>query len=170
MLAFIGRLIERKEGVMPYDVKVKTVPATHVAAIRRHTSAATIGPDIQEAFGAIGQTIGTAGVPIIGPPYLVMFDVIDDETDGDVELAFPVASAFEGAGDVRSVDVPEMTVAWTLHQGPYDEIGPAYHTVSGWIQEHGHEVAGPPREIYLTDPSETTDPAEYETEVQFPIR
>jgi effector-binding domain-containing protein len=62
-----------------------------------------------------------------------------------------------------------MTVAWTTHQGPYDEIGPAYHTVSGWIQGRGHEIAGPPREIYLTDPSETDDPDEYLTEIQFPI-
>lgn len=38
------------------------------------------------------------------------------------------------------------------------------------IQEHGHEIAGPSREIYLTDPSETPDPADYLTEIQFPIR
>jgi hypothetical protein len=37
------------------------------------------------------------------------------------------------------------SVAWTVHRGPFDEIGPASHTVAGWIQEHGHEVAGPPR-------------------------
>lgn len=52
----------------------------------------------------------------------------------------------------------------------YDEVGPAYHAVTGWIQEHGHEVAAPPREVYLTDPQETSDPADFLTEVQFPIR
>lgn len=170
MLAFIGRLIERKEGVMPYDVRVKTVPATYVASIHRHTTMRTIGTDVQECFGAIGQTIGMAGLQVTGPPYLVTFDVIDEDTDGDVALAFPVASAFEDRGDVRCEEVPETTVAWTVHLGPYDEVGPAYHTVAGWIQEHGHEIAGPPREVYLTDPGETSDPAEYETEVQFPIR
>jgi effector-binding domain-containing protein len=64
-------------------------------------------------------------------------------------------------------------VAWTVHRGPYDpcdEIGPAYHTIAGWIQDHGHEVASATREVYLTDPDETPDEADYLTEVQFPIR
>ena len=30
----------------------------------------------------------------------------------------------------------------------YDEIAPAYQTVAGWISDHGHEEAGPRREIY----------------------
>jgi hypothetical protein len=48
-------------------------------------------------------------------------------------------------------EFPAITVAWTVHRGPFEEIGPTYHTVAGWTQEHGHEVAGPPREVYLTD-------------------
>ncbi len=170
MLAFIGKLIERKEGVMPYEVRVKEVPAQHVAMLRRHSSIATIGNDISEAFATLGQAVGTSGVPMAGPPFLVMFDVIDEESDGDIALAFPVAAPFTGAGDVTGEDLPAMTVASTVHRGPYDELGPAYHTLQGWIQEHGHEVAGPPREIYLTSPQGTPDPADYLTEVQFPIR
>ena len=66
-------------------------------------------------------------------------------------------------------EVEGGAVAWTTHRGPYDEVGPAYHTVAGWIQEHGHEIAGPPREVYLTDPG-STPPSEFLTEIQFPIR
>ncbi|MDJ0769409.1 MAG: hypothetical protein QNJ12_11465 [Ilumatobacter sp.] len=40
--------------------------------------------------------------------------------------------------------------------------------VVGWVTEHGHEFAGPAREIYLNDPT-TTEPSEYLTEVQWPI-
>ncbi len=107
---------------------------------------------------------------MVGPPFLVMLDVIDQDTEGEFELGFPVAAPFPDAGDVHGVELPPMTVAWTMHHGPYDEVGPAYHTLTGWIQEHGHEIAGPPREVYLTDPGETRDPADYLTEVQFPIR
>lgn len=168
-LAFLGRLIERKEGVMPYEVQVKEVPAQHVAALRKHTKMATIGPDVQAGFAAVGEAVGRSGVPMVGPPFLVMFDVIDEESEGDIEIAFPVATPFPGAGEVVGQELPAMTVASTTHRGPYDEMGPAYHTVTGWIQEHGHEIAGPPREIYLSDPSDTPDPADYVTEVQFPI-
>ena len=164
------KLIERKEGVMPYDVEVKEVPAQHVAALRKHTSMATIGRDVSTGFAAVGEAVGRAGVPMVGPPFLVMFDVIDEESEGDIEIAFPVAMPFPGTGEVLGEEVPAMTVVSTTHRGPYDEVGPAYQTLTGWIQEHGHEIAGPPREVYLTDPAETPDPADHVTEIQFPIR
>jgi effector-binding domain-containing protein len=170
MLAFLGRLIERKEGVMPYEVMVKEVPAQHVATIRKHAAMATIGQDVSSGFAAVGEAVGRAGARMTGSPFLVMFDVIDEETEGDIGVAFPVAAPFPGAGDVVGEELPAMTVASTMHRGPYDELGPAYHTLTGWIQEHGHEIAGPPREIYLNDPQETPDPADYLTEIQFPIR
>ncbi len=169
MLTFLRRLIERKEGVMPYQVLVKQVPAQHIAAVRRHASMATIGKDVSEGFATVATATVQAGIPLVGPPFLVMFDVIDQDSDGDIEVGFPVAMPFPGAGDVVGEEVPAMTVAAAVHHGPYDEIGPAYHTVQGWIQEHGHQVVGPPREVYLTDPAQVTDPADYLTEVQFPI-
>ena len=55
-----------------------------------------------------------------------------------------------------------------MHRGPYDEIAPAYHTVAGWIAEHGQEIAGPPRELYLNDPT-VVPPEELLTEVQWPV-
>ena len=170
MLAFLGKLMERKEGVMPYEVQVKEVPAQHVAVIRKHASMKTIGQDISTGFAAIGEATGRVGVPLAGPPFLIMFDVIDEDSEGDIAIAFPVAMAFSGAGEVVGREDPAMTVASTMHRGAYDEIGPAYTTLVGWIQEHGHEIVGPPREVYLTDPSETPDPADYVTEIQFPIR
>lgn len=154
---------------MPYEVALKEVPAQNVAAIRKHTAMATIGEDIMRCFATLGAAVGKAGATMAGPPFLVMHDVIDEETDGDIEVCFPLAEPFAGEGEVRGVEVSAMTVASTVHRGPYDEVGPAYHTLTGWIQEHGHEVAGPPREVYLTDPQETPDPADYLTEVQFPI-
>jgi effector-binding domain-containing protein len=170
MLAFIERLIERKEGVMPYEVQVKEVPAQHVALVRRHTSFATIGSDISGGFAELGAATGRAGARIAGPSFVVMVEEIDEEEGGDIEVGFPLAGAFAGSGDVRGAELPATTVAWTLHRGPYEEVGPAYHTVTGWIQEHGHDLAGPPREIYLSDPGQTPDPADYVTEIQFPIR
>jgi effector-binding domain-containing protein len=167
-LAFIERLIERDESVVPYEVRVKDVPAQHVAAIRRTTTLETIGPDIADSFTRIRRAL--EGATMTGSSFVVFNDVIDEEGGGDIEVAAPVAVAFEDTADVRGEELPATTVAWTVHRGPFDEVGPAYHTVAGWIQEHGHEVAGPPREVYLTDPDETPDEADYLTEVQFPIR
>lgn len=170
MLSFLQRLISRKEGVMPYEVEVKEVPAQHVIAVRKHTSLARIGQDVASAFGELWGTIRPRGIVPAGPPFLVMDDLLDEVTEGDVELCVPVAEPFEGSGEVSGHDVEAVTAATTVHHGPYDEIGPAYHTLTGWVQEHGHEIAGPPREVYLTSPDPALDPADYLTEIVFPIR
>jgi effector-binding domain-containing protein len=170
MISFLHRLIEREEGVMPYQVTTKELPAQHIAMIRCRSTAATIAGDVGSGFARVGASVAASGIPFVGPPFLVMPEVIDEETPGEIHVGFPVAAPFPGDGDVVGEEVPALTVACTTHRGPYDEVGPAYHTLQGWIQEHGHEVAGPPREVYLTDPEMTPDPADYLTEVQFPIR
>ncbi len=45
-----------------------------------------------------------------------------------------------------------------------------YAALQRWIQEHGHECADAPREIYLVGPQQVRDPAELRTEIQWPIR
>jgi effector-binding domain-containing protein len=62
-----------------------------------------------------------------------------------------------------------MTVATTVHQGPYDEVGDAYARLRAWIGEQGLAVVGPPMEAYLNDPGETK-PEAYLTEVMIPVR
>ncbi len=62
-----------------------------------------------------------------------------------------------------------MTVASTVHRGPYNEVAQAYERLMAWIADQGFEVAGPPMEAYLNDPGETS-PDEYLTEVMVPVR
>ena len=78
--------------------------------------------------------------------------MIDEETDGDIEICVPVAAPSPGDSAVYGRELEGGTMATAIHHGPYQEISAAYHTLTGWISEHGHEMAGPPREIYLNDP------------------
>ena len=59
-------------------------------------------------------------------------------------------------------------VASTIHKGRYSEVGPAYHALTTWISDHGHTPAGPPREIYLNDPTQVSEDEQL-TEVVWPI-
>ncbi|CAN5921014.1 hypothetical protein BH23ACT10_BH23ACT10_12900 [soil metagenome] len=168
MLRFLERLIERKERIMPYDVSIKEIAGQTVAAVRKYTDLARIAGDLQTGFGEIMAQIGPAGTQPAGAPFVVYHAVIDEQTAGDIDVCIPVADPPELGGDVVRLDLPSHHVASTVHHGPYDELAPAYHTLTGWIQEHGHQTAGPPREIYLNDP-QTVQPDELLTEVQWPI-
>ena len=167
-LAYLEALIQRKEGIMPYDVQITEPAPQLVAATKVHTSLSRIGGDIGAGFGALMMALVNEGVAPSGAPLIVYHDVIDEETDGDLEICVPVGVAVCGDGDVYSRELEGGTMATTVHHGPYQQIAAAYHTLTGWISEHGHDAAGPPRETYLNDP-QTVPPEDLLTRVEFPI-
>lgn len=170
MLAFLRRLIEEEGRPMPYEVTVKEIPAQYVAVLRRRVTAQTMGDDVGAAFGALMGAVGRSGAGFAGPPFLMMTEVVDaDSGAGEIEVGIPVATPFAESGDISGEEWPAHLVAATLHRGRYDEDGPAYAAVEHWVQAHGHTSTGAPREIYLTSPADTPDPADYLTEIQFPI-
>ena len=168
MLAYLETLIERKEGIMTYDVQVTEATPQLVAAIKLHTNLKQVGEDIAAGFGAVVHAMGSAGKSPAGAPFIIFPDVIDEQTDGDIEICVPVADAMADDGDVYGREVAGATVATTMHKGPYQQVAAAYHTLTAWISEHGHDMAGPPREIYLNDP-QTVPEDELLTRVEWPI-
>lgn len=169
MLRFLERLIERKGTVMPYSVTVTDVPVQHVVATRRTTDLAHVGAAIESGFTALMGYLGPRGIAPAGAPMAIYHDVIDTDVEGTIELCLPVPSPVDGADDVHGVELPAGPVATTVHQGPYDQLRPAYHTLEGWIAEHGYEIAGPPREVYVDDPTQVP-PDDLRTQIDWPVR
>jgi AraC family transcriptional regulator len=75
-----------------------------------------------------------------------------------------------GEADVRMDTLPGGPAAFTTHLGPYDKLSDAYAAAQEWIEAEGLTPAGPPWESYVTDPSEYPNPADWKTEVYWPVR
>jgi effector-binding domain-containing protein len=155
-------------GVMTYDVQVMDETPQLVAATRVRTNLRQIGTDIGAGFGSLMQVLGREGIPPSGAPLIVYHDVIDEQTDGDIEICVPVEKNISGDSEVYVRELEGGTMATTIHRGPYEEIAPAYDTLIGWISDSGLDIAGPPREIYLNDP-QTVAPEDLVTRIEFPI-
>src|SRR5215211_1829435 len=134
MLAFLERLLDR-EDIMPYEVTVKELPAQPVAATRTTTDLGQIAAAIPTGVHAVLAELGRRGLEPAGPLQVVYHadQVLDEDSVAPIEICFPVAAAFQGTGEIYGTELPGGPAAVTLHRGPYAEIGPAYHTVSGWI-------------------------------------
>ena len=167
-LEFVGRLIERG-GIVPYEVATIELEAQPVLSLTETTSLATVGATIAEGFGALGAHVGAHSIEMTGPPFIVFHDIIDADQSGVIELCFPVAGSAPTTERIVHRTLDAGPAISTLHRGPYDEITPAYHTLAGWMHEHGLEPAGPPRESYLDDPT-TTPPDDVRTSVVWPVR
>lgn len=168
MLAYLESMIQKQEIHMLYEVHIENVEPRHIAAVRIRTNLSRIADDIGAGFGTLMQGLGRSGATPSGAPLTVYHDVIDQETDGDIEICVPVDPAFRGDAEVYGRRLEGGAVATTVHLGPYEKISPAYQTLAGWIADNGYEIAGPPREIYLNDPTRVA-PAELETRVEYPV-
>jgi effector-binding domain-containing protein len=168
MLTYLESLIQREGGIMPYEVQITEVNPQPVAAVRIHTDIGQIADDIASGFRTLVHGIGSASLSPSGAPLIVYHDVIDEQTDGDVEICVPVNGQVGTDSEVYGRELEGGTMASTIHRGPYREIAPAYHTITSWISEHGHEIVGPPGEVYLNDP-QTVAEDELLTRVEFPI-
>ena len=71
--------------------------------------------------------------------------------------------------EVRTKTTEPQLVAYTVHKGPYSELGEVFKKVAKWAYENGYEVAGSPRTIYYSEADSVPDD-ELITEVLIPIR
>jgi effector-binding domain-containing protein len=147
------------------EVIIKDLPAQRIAAVRATTTIDKVGEALQSGW----QAVFARGAVPAGPPFAVYHRF--SEADGEVELeaCVPTATAVPASGTVTVREEPATRVAALVHKGPYSGIGAAYEALQAWVADEGRKTVGPPREVYLTDPRQVADPADYLTEVQWPV-
>ena len=152
---------------MDYLVTTHHVAPQAIVSIRDRCRQEEIPDFLKAAFPELFGRLGYLEVSPTGPPF-VIYHVFGPEGI-DAEVALPIAEAVPAEGRVESRVLPEMTVARTLHVGPYEELEAAYSAVSAWIVGHRFTSVGPLRERYLNGPGDVAASTEYRTEIEVPI-
>ena len=153
---------------MPYDIEVRRVEAHPVVSIRATTTRDEVASTLAELLPEVAGYLAELGVEPTGPPFARWHDDWHDRTDLDAGL--PVAVPVENSGRITAEELPGGEVVSTWHAGPYTSLTSAYSALEAWMREHGRQSAGAPWEVYWTGPDDVTDPAEYRTEVLWPVR
>jgi len=151
-----------------YDVAIKDLPAQRFAAVRTTTTIDKIGEALSSGWGQVFGALGAGGAVPSGPPFAI-YHRYGEGGEIEFEACVPTTADVAAPAPITVRDEPSMTVAATLHKGSYDRVGEAYEAVQAWIAAEGRQMAGPPREVYLTDPQQVADPADYLTEIQWPV-
>ncbi len=157
-----------KEGTMPdYQVVIKKVAPQLIASIREVLP--TYG-DLGRLYEALIPYIFSQGGKPAGPTLFMSHDGEYKEKDVDVEAGMPIAAAIPASERVKVYELPGLEqAASTVYKGSYEGITEAYQAIMAWVESNGYRVTGPDREWYLVSPADTQDPAEYVTEIQFPV-
>ena len=152
---------------MEYEIATRELPARPIMSIRDRRSKADIPEFIGRSFGELFGRLGLLGVTPAGPPFVIYHEFADDAIDA--EVCVPIAGVVAANGHIQARTLPPVTVATTLHVGPYEELGAAYTALTDWVARSGREPVGPMEECYLNGPADVATAAEYRTEIALPV-
>ena len=104
-----------------------------------------------------------------GHPYTMYYNW---EPEGMIlmEVGLPLVEPIEGEGVIQATNTPGGKAVKALHFGRYEDVAPVYEALEQYIKVMKMEIAGPPWEAYITDPSQEPDPQKWETLVYYPIK
>jgi effector-binding domain-containing protein len=153
---------------MEPDVHVGPRESCPVLSRRLAVTLADIGLAIGTAFQDVYRFIGARGLSPAGPPFVIYHGDPRQGQPFDIEICAPVAGAAAGAPPGwQARELPAGLFATVVHVGPYETLGTAYAAIGSWIGAHHLAPAGPPREVYLSEPG--TPSNEIKTLIELPV-
>lgn len=152
---------------MTYAIATRHVEPQAIVSVRGRRPLDDLPAFIKAAFPELLGRLRLLGVSPSGLPFVIYHEFGADGIDAEVSV--PIDQSVTSAGKIESRMLPAMTVARTVHVGPYEKLGDAYSAVSDWVRDHGYEAAGPIQERYLNRPGDHVAPSEYRTEIEMPI-
>ena len=160
--------LSRRRTLMPtLSIDRRELTERPVLFVRMQTARHELPAAIAEGVGKAYGYSQIAGFAVAGHPYTRYLSVGPGLMD--IEVGLPLAAAAESQGDVQAGVLPGGPAVVAVHAGPYEQLTETYAAVERWMQTNGLRPAGPPWEWYTTDPSEHPDPADWRTEVYWPV-
>jgi AraC family transcriptional regulator len=164
---FSTRPLTREPTMPTLSITRQERAAQPVLFIRRRIARSDLQGMLAECFGKLYTHAQTAGLPIAGFP-LARY-VSTGPGLWTVEAAIPLAAPATSEGEMEAGLLPAGPVALGIHAGPYDQLPETHVAMERWIEGNGYKTGGPPWEWYVTDPGEHPNPADWRTEVYWPL-
>ena len=139
----------------------------HALVVKRRVARSEIATTIAESLGKTYPYALQNGLAIAGRPFVRYSDVGPGLMT--METGTPLAAPAPGVGEIEAITLPGGPAAVAVHMGPYDKLQDTYAAMERWMQQQGVRAAGAPWESYITDPAEHPDPANWRTDVFWPI-
>ncbi|WP_067864527.1 MerR family transcriptional regulator [Nocardia shimofusensis] len=155
----------------PLDIEYRALPSTRVLAVREVVAKPDIDRWCAAAYPRIYAAIARSGSAPAGPAgatYPLDY-FADDAAEVLAYVPVPRGEAIPAAAGLELVELPAHRAAIALHRGSFDEIDRTYGALGTHVAEHDRALSEPVREIYLAGPGDTADPADYRTEICWPV-
>lgn len=158
---------ESRSPVMSVTVSRRQLDPRPALVIRRKVASSQIAATLGQVLPRVMMHAQQAGIALAGQPFTRYTQTgVGMMT---IEAGMPTASPVAGAGEIEAITLPGGPAAVAIHRGPYQRLPETHGVIERWIDEQRLTAAGAPWEVYVTDPGQVPDPAEWQTEVVYPL-
>ena len=153
---------------MNYDFEIRELRPEPILGIRATTTPAEISTVLAEVLPKVHSFAQQRGYELASPPLTIYHSYTADKVE--LEGGVTLLRRGSGEGEIKAGMLPGGRAAVTVHEGPYEKLKEAYQALESWIPMQGMVAAGPPWEIYWTDPGQEPDSSKWKTEIYWPLR
>jgi DNA-binding transcriptional MerR regulator len=153
----------------PLEVEHRAVAAMPAIGIRAVVDRDEILTWWLGALGELKATIRAQGLHPSGPTGGLYTGELFERERGEAIVFAPVDGAPRAIGRVEPLVIPSAELAVLTHHGSLADVDVTYGALGAYAAKHELSVAGPLRETYIRDAIDFDDPAEWITEIGWPI-
>jgi DNA-binding transcriptional MerR regulator/effector-binding domain-containing protein len=150
-------------------IEHRSVPATASAAIAAVVDRADLLAWWQGALGELRATVRAQGLHATGSSGGVYASELFQRDRGQATVFIPVPGGVRPIGRVTSLVIPAAELAIISHHGSLADADLSYAKLGSYAITHEISIDGPLREYYLRGTGDTSDEAEWRTEIGWPI-
>lgn len=167
----VSQEVRSEKKDMTYSITKKELSPQPVLVVRRRVKRSEIASTIAEVLPRVFLYAQQNGIALAGLPFTRYVEAGPGMLT--IEPGMRVAAAGQGpspgGAEVVLDKLPGGPAAATMHVGPYDNLHDAYVAIEEWMKAEGLVAGGAPWESYVTDPGEYPNPADWKTEVFWPL-
>jgi effector-binding domain-containing protein len=149
---------------MEYQIEIRDIEPIRVAFLRYKGIAAEANKVFPNVFKSVrGKTNGA--------PFFCYYVMNPETKMGEMDLCVPTSETPAGNG-IEVKEMPRIRAVCVTHIGSYETLYKAYGAIDQYAAEHNLQLQPPFREVFIKGPGMLLkgNPAQYITEILFPIR
>lgn len=170
-LSRLESIIHQEDFFMDYQATVRTLPG---CTVFYRSGVIPTYAQLTEFILEAGAQCAAANPTLkcVEPSYCFITYEAGEYQERDVAMTYHQAVTAKGVetDEIHFKELCPVEAVCVYHKGAYDRLGEAYAFALTWLEQNGYQLTERPRECYISGCWDQEDPANYLTELQFPVK